>query len=1645
MKHLHPRSAWSNFVSGAFFVLFSLHTASAANGTWTNVINSGLWSAAANWSGGTVADAAGFTADFNSINITNDPTMVRLDSARTIGSLIFGDTTNSSAAGWVLDNNANAANILTLAGGTPTITVNALGTGKTATIGTVIAGSTAWTKAGAGILVLTNANTFSGGFTVNSGGALVANVAGALGTNGSATINGTLNLNAGAVVYTGLTNSMSGSGTVNVVLGTVSATTTLNANNSGFNGIINLGTNGLTGAVSAAGAGKAQMLGLMGSSAVVNVLTNSTLIVNGAVTNPAALYLYGGDTGESLGQLRIEGAVWSGPVTLAGPITGAGDGHLGANSGTGTIAGNIGQTGGAQSLVKVGNGTILVAGTNTYTGYTTNVAGILKFGSTGVLGDGVNNNAGLVLTGGAVDFAGFSPTAIVPLVLNSTANGNDVGSIESTTAGVVNYGGTVAIGASTLVFGTGNFLFTNTVTGNGKNVNKNGTGNVELTNNGAITLGTLQINRGGVVVDAGTTLNVTSLNIGTGNSVGSSLVLNGGSINNTGSSLFGAGAGSASGTLTLNSGTLTVTNLAKGAVTFNINFNGGTLKAGADNPTFLTNASSAKVQAGNAIIDDGGYSINIGAPLVADTVSGGLVKIGTGTLTLSGTNTYTAGTTVSNGTLVLAAGGSAGAVRNNLTITPNTTVVLTKTDALGYNGVQNVTNVNINGGTLTNAAGNEGYNASFVLNGGMMTSGGGQYVLAGQSISSVSNSVGSFVSAPILMRGNVLTLSAAAGNVPGGVDLNLSGNLNQFDASDALVKNGAGNILFSGTGNYSGATIINAGKLTLASTASLANTTNFLVAAGAILDASAFSPFTLGASQGISGSGMVNGSVTDSGGSQFNPGGINTVGTLTITTNLTLAGSDTLNFDFSAGGSNDILNVGGTLTPNGITTINLANWPIGGFLQTNYVLIQAISLGGSAGSFTLANVPTGGRQTYSIVYDTSGSPQKVLLQVSGFNANLVWQGGSGNFWDVFSTQDWLNGGSPDYFFTSDNVLFSNVPSANTAVNITPASIAPGSVIINSTNNYVFTGGYITGSAGLVKNGSGSVTLAAANDYSGGTTVNGGTLQLGDGSANNGSVAGGIVNNATLVISNASAQTLNNTISGSGQIFASGVDTLNLSGNLGSTSKLIANGTSQLTLSGSNSYTGGTVISNGLLIAANANALGAPASGVLATLNIGSTLAYKVGGSQTLTNPIIGAGSVIYSNATPGSLGNGLVGLKLAVSNGFSGGLTVNVGSVYAYNNYALGSGPVTIDNGNLGGGNYYNQLFVGNGLNISNAITIVNASDFFDGVIMVDPGPNNSFGAGDTNTGTFSGPITIANGATIQRGGIFCGPGNGTTGWLIIAGPVTNLNVGAGIGSRNGRTRFSGGGDYSSFSIGGGSTQIGANNGICPNASLSLSGGSFDLNGYNQTFVGIANPGGGSVNNSSTNSTSTLTLNLSSNSTYSGVLSGKLNLIKGGTALLNLTGTNTYKGNTTVTGGTLEIAQATFATNSTVTVASGAVLQLDFAVTNQVGGLVLGGVTQSPGVYDSTTPGGYITGTGSLQILSTVATYSTNITATISGSSLIVSWPATHLGWTLQVQTNSLANGLGTNWVDVLGSASVNSLTNAVNPANGAVFYRLKY
>ncbi len=138
-----------------------------ADGVWS-LDGDGLWSINANWTGGIVANDTGFSADFSAIDITADRT-VHLDSARHIGSLVFGDANNGSAAGWTLDNNGNAANVLTLAGTTPTITANPMGTGKTATLFAQLAGTNGLTKEGGGTLVISGSNTYTGTTHVNAG------------------------------------------------------------------------------------------------------------------------------------------------------------------------------------------------------------------------------------------------------------------------------------------------------------------------------------------------------------------------------------------------------------------------------------------------------------------------------------------------------------------------------------------------------------------------------------------------------------------------------------------------------------------------------------------------------------------------------------------------------------------------------------------------------------------------------------------------------------------------------------------------------------------------------------------------------------------------------------------------------------------------------------------------------------------------------------------------------------------------------------------------------------------------------------------------------------------------------------------------------------------------------------------------------------------------------------------------------------------------------------------------------------------------------------------------------------------------------------------------------------------------------------
>jgi len=76
-------------------------------------------------------------------------------------------------------------------------------------------------------------------------------------------------------------------------------------------------------------------------------------------------------------------------------------------------------------------------------------------------------------------------------------------------------------------------------------------------------------------------------------------------------------------------------------------------------------------------------------------------------------------------------------------------------------------------------------------------------------------------------------------------------------------------------------------------------------------------------------------------------------------------------------------------------------------------------------------------------------------------------------------------------------------------------------------------------------------------------------------------------------------------------------------------------------------------------------------------------------------------------------------------------------------------------------------------------------------------------------------------------------------------------------------------------------------------------------------------------------------------------------------------------------------------------------------------------------------------------VVSSVSLVPTNLVFALSGTNLTLSWPTDHTGWSSQMQTNSLAAGLGTNWVTMPGSDSTNQMTIRVDSEAGSVFFRL--
>ncbi|EAQ5544304.1 fibronectin-binding autotransporter adhesin ShdA [Salmonella enterica] len=199
-----------------------------------------------------------------------------------------------------------------------------------------------------------------------------------------------------------------------------------------------------------------------------------------------------------------------------------------------------------------------------------------------------------------------------------------------------------------------------------------------------------------------------------------------------------------------------------------------------------------------------------------------------------------------------------------------------------------------------------------------------------------------------------------------------------------------------------------------------------------------------------------------------------------------------------------------------------------------------------------------------------------------------------------------------------------------------ASLGTGDVTIAESATLALSQGTldnnVTGEGQIVKSGSDELIVTGDNNYSGGTTISGGTLTV-DHADSLGT--GTIANSGVLQVGEGE---LENTLFGSGS--------------------LVKTGTGELTLSGDNTYSGGTTIDDGVLIADHADSLGTGAVANNGVLQVGE---------GELENTLSGSGSLVKT---------GMGELTLSGDNTYSGGTTIADGVLIVANVNALGGGDV---------------------------------------------------------------------------------------------------------------------------------------------------------------------------------------------------------------------------------------------------------------------------------------------------------------------------------------------------------------------------------
>ncbi|MDH4445307.1 MAG: autotransporter-associated beta strand repeat-containing protein [Akkermansiaceae bacterium] len=763
-----------------------------------------------------------------------------------------------------------------------------------------------------------------------------------------------------------------------------------------INGLTFTGTGSSNTAGSSIGAGSGGTLQINNGGITVNSGSGANTI-----SAPVTLGAAQSWTNNSTNLLTLgTGAVSNGGF----PLTVAGSGNMAIS---GAISGN-------GSLTHFASGTLTLSGNSTYTGNTTIRSGNLSVSIDANLGNG----GGIILNGGTLQTTGssaFSSSRAISVTGNSTIDASNA-SGTTLTGVLTSSGGLTKKGSGSLTFspGTG---YTDTLTGlkivsGAVNLTS---GNFSVTGSGwqDASLG-LSLNGGNLTVDGGalSTVGYVVLNNGA-LTVASGTYASKGSLQNAywgiatttvSGGLFDidgvlrVSAGNGTGTVNLDDGTLKLWGFQGGnpTSTGTVNFNGATVQAKISTTDFTQAANTTyNVKSGGAIIDTAGFNITAPAALLAGSPSGGLTKNGTGTLTLSGSSTYTGATTINAGALSVSTDvnlGSGGAITLNggtlqttgssafsssraISVTGNSTIDTSNTagttltglvsggSALTKTGSGNLTfspgvgntdtlvgfkltsgQVNINSGAF-NITGTEVQSSTsgLWLNGGNLTVAGGALSTTGYvtlQTGTLTVSSGTYISNAWLLNayGGTATTTVSGGLIDiGGIRVSQGVGTVNLDGGTVKLSQFQ-SVGFTGTVNFNGASVLARANAT--DFTQTANTTYNVKSGGAIFDTAGFN-ITAAANLRA---GSPSGGLTKNGAGTLTLTGNNTYTGLTNVTagTLQLDGSVASNLTVQAGGR--LIgsgSIGGNLTvaSGGIAQFSGGTFAVNGSITNNGLII----------------------------------------------------------------------------------------------------------------------------------------------------------------------------------------------------------------------------------------------------------------------------------------------------------------------------------------------------------------------------------------------------------------------------------------------------------------------------------------------------------------------------------------------------------------------------------------------------------------------------------------------------------------------------------------------------------------------------------